>query len=167
MINLRRATVLALFHLLFGSLLVPGAARATDFRIGSLRIEQPWSVATPKGAKVGVGYMKITNEGAQADRLIGMTSPAARKVAMHDMVHEGDVMRMRQLENGLEIKPGETVELAPQGKHVMFEDLAAPLTEGDRVKSTLMFEKAGGIDVEFAVEALGTKMPAMPAMHKH
>jgi copper(I)-binding protein len=166
-INFRRATALALFSLLFGSLLVPRAAGAADFRIGSLRIEQPWSVATPQGAKVGVGYMKITNEGSQADRLISISSPAARKAAIHDMVHEGDVMRMRQIENGLEIKPGETVELAPQGKHVMFEDLAAPLAEGNRVKSTLVFEKAGVIDVEYEVGPLGAKAPAMPAMHKH
>lgn len=170
MSNLRRSTWIVLFQLLLGSLLVPGAASAHDYRIGSLHIDHPWSIATPKGAQVGVGYMKITNEGTQADRLIGITSPGARKVAIHDMVHVGDVMKMRQLENGIEIKPGEMVELAPQGKHVMFEELTAPLAKGDRLKSKLIFEKAGSIDVEFAIEPMGTKMPAMPAtmpMHNH
>ncbi len=167
MINLRRSTFIVLFLLLLGGLLIPGDAIAHDYRLGSLRIDHPWAVATPKGAKVGVGYMKITNEGLQADRLIRVTSPAARKAAVHDMTHEGGVMKMRELDNGIEIKPGETIELAPQGKHVMFEDLTAPLAEGGRVKSTLVFEKAGSIDVEYAVEPLGAKAPAMPPMHRH
>jgi copper(I)-binding protein len=151
---------------LLGSLCIAGAASAADYRIGSLRIDQPWSVATPKGAKVGVGYMKITNEGTQADRLISITSPNARKVSLHDMVQEGDVIKMRLLENGLEIKPGETVELVPQGKHVMFEVLNAPLVAGDRVQGTLVFEKAGGINVEYEVEPLGTKAPSVSMHHK-
>jgi copper(I)-binding protein len=166
-LNLRRSTLIVLSQLLLGSFFVAGSASAHDYRVGSLHIDHPWSVATPKGAQVGVGYMKITNEGIQADRLIGITSPGARKAAIHDMVHEGDVMRMRQLDNGVEIKPGETVEFAPQGKHVMFEELAAPLAKGDRLKSTLDFEKAGSIDVEFAVAPLGTKMPGAMPMHNH
>lgn len=144
---------------------MPGDASAHDYRVGSLRIDHPWAVATPKGATVGVGYMKITNEGTQSDRLIRVTTPVSRKAAVHDMTHEGGVMKMRQLD-GIEIKPGETIELTPQGKHVMFEDLAAPLAEGARVKSTLVFEKAGSIEVEYAVAPLGTKAPNPPA-HRH
>jgi copper(I)-binding protein len=146
--------------LLLGSVCVPGTAGAAEYRAGSLRIDQPWSVATPKGAKVGVGYMKITNEGTQADRLISITSTASRKATLHDMVQEGDVMKMRLMEQGLEIKPGETVELAPQGKHVMFEELGAPLVAGDHVNTTLMFEKAGSVRVEYDIAPLGTKMPS-------
>lgn len=166
MIKLPRSTLRVLSLLLLGGLSMPGDASAQDYRLGSLRIDHPWAVATPKGATVGVGYMKITNEGTQSDRLIRVASPASRKAAVHDMTHEGGVMKMRQLDNGLEIKPGETIDLAPNGKHVMFEGLTAPLAEGARVKSTLVFEKAGSIEVEYAVEPLGTKAP-MPPTHRH
>jgi copper(I)-binding protein len=74
------------------------------------------------------------------------------------MKMDGSVMRMRELDGPLEIKPGETVTLAPGGMHLMMMGLKEPLTQGERVPLTLVFEKAGKIDVDLAVEAMG----AMP-----
>ena len=71
------------------------------------------------------------------------------------MTMEGGVMKMRPVEGGLEIKPGETVTLAPMGFHVMFRDLKHPLEQGKTVKATLKFDKAGSIDVEYPVVAIG------------
>jgi copper(I)-binding protein len=148
--------------------LLPASANAHDYRVGSINIDHPWAIATPNGAKVGAGYMKITNEGTQPDRLIALTSPTARKVTLHGSVKEGDVVKMRSLDNGIEIKPGETVELKPEGAHVMFEGLRAPLLEASRVQVTLVFEKAGSIDVDYAIEPMGTKTaPATPVAHTH
>src|SRR4051812_40101544 len=120
--------------LLLGISSLPFPASAHDYHLGTLHIDHPWAIATPNGAKVGAGYLKITNEGTQPDRLIAMTSPAARKVTLHGSVKEGDVIKMRMLDKGIEIKPGETVELSPEGTHVMFEDLRAPLLEAGRVQ---------------------------------
>jgi periplasmic copper chaperone A len=144
----------------------PTPGHTHDYRIGSLRIDHPWATATPQGAKVGVGYMKIINDGAQADRLIAITSPVSHKVAVHASVKEGDIVKMRLLDKGLQIKPGETVELVPEGTHVMFEGLSGPLVAGTRAKATLTFEKAGSIDVEYTVQPLGTKA-SEPAAHTH
>ena len=69
----------------------------------SLTLAQPWSRATPGGAKVGGGYLSITNTGAASDRLIGGSFPLASKVEVHEMRMEGDVMRMKPVEGGLEI----------------------------------------------------------------
>ncbi len=147
--------------------LPPVAARAHDYRIGSIRIDHPWAIATPNGAKVGAGYMKITNEGTQPDRLIALSSPAARRVVVHTMTMENGVSKMRLLDKGLEIKPGETVELAPEGTHVMFEDLRAPLLEASRVQGTLVFEKAGKIDVDYTVQPMGAKAKGQQVDHNH
>ena len=46
-------------------------AQAVDVAVGSLKISAPWARATPKGASVGGGYMKITNTGTVPDRLVG------------------------------------------------------------------------------------------------
>ena len=74
------------------------------------------------------------------------------------------VMKMRPLTDGLTIKPGETVELKPGGFHMMFMDIKQPLKQGDKLKATLTFEKAGKLDVSFDVNAMGaTSEPA----HKH
>ena len=67
------------------------------------------------------------------------------------------VMRMRELKGGVEIKPGQTVELKPGSIHLMFVELTRPLQKGDRIKGTLVFERAGKVDVDYAVEAIGAQ----------
>jgi uncharacterized protein YcnI/copper(I)-binding protein len=130
------------------------------YKAGSLTIEAPWARATPGGAKVAGGFMKITNTGKEPDRLIGGTVPFAGRFEVHEMAVEGGIMKMRELSKGLEIKPGETVELKPGGYHLMFMDLKSGLKAGEAVKGTLVFEKAGQVDVEYKVGPIGGGAPA-------
>ncbi|MFS8036789.1 DUF1775 domain-containing protein [Xanthobacter sp. AM11] len=138
---------------------------------GDLRIEGPWSRATPGGAKVAGGFMRITNTGATADRLLGGTFSRSGSVQVHEMAVTNGVMTMRELEKGLEIPPGKSVDLAPGGYHVMFMGLKEPLKEGDKVSGTLRFEKAGTVDVVFTVRGIGAKpgdaAPAASGHHQH
>jgi copper(I)-binding protein len=142
--------------------LVAGAS-ASDYKIGTLEVAQPWSRATPKGAKVASGYVKIRNTGTAPDRLVSATFAQSAGVEIHEMSSEGGVMKMRAVKGGLELKPGGTVELKPGSYHLMFTGLTRELAKGDRVKGTLVFEKAGPLEVEYAVEAIG----ATPAGHGH
>jgi len=146
----------ALGAVLAAVLLLATPLSAHDYKIGDLKIDHPWTRATPGGAKVAGGFMTITNTGSQPDRLIGGSAVAAGIFEVHEMKMEGNVMRMRALDKGLEIKPGQTVELKPGGFHVMFMDLKTPLKEGESIKGTLIFEKAGTIEVEYKVEARGS-----------
>jgi uncharacterized protein YcnI/copper(I)-binding protein len=142
-----------------GLRLVAAAAAATAnpavFKAGDIVIETPWTRATPKGAQVAGGYMKITNNGKQADRLVGGSLDQARRFEVHQMTMVGDVMQMRPLPDGLIIKPGETVELKPGGAHIMGLELQAPFATGQTAKGTLQFEKAGTVRIEYAVAPLG------------
>lgn len=130
-------------------------AFAHDFTAGSLKIAHPWARATPKGAAVGGGYLTITNTGTTPDRLVKGTSDVATGFEIHEMSMSGGIMKMRPLPDGLEIKPGATVEFKPGGYHLMFTGLKKPLEKGQRVNATLEFEKAGKVDVYFTVEAIG------------
>ena len=65
---------------------------------------------------------------------------------------------MRRID-GLAIKGGKSVVLKPGGYHMMLMDLKRPLKEGDLLKFTLTFEKAGDIEVEATVEPIGAKGP--------
>jgi len=132
-------------------------ARAHGYEQGPLKIEHPWTRATAKGATVAGGFMKITNTGTSPDRLVGGTLVAAGAFEVHETRMDGDVMRMRRLEQGLVIPPGQTIELRPGSYHIMFMQLSGALILGERVKGTLVFEKAGTIAVEFKVEAVGAK----------
>jgi copper(I)-binding protein len=130
-------------------------AQARDYKLGSIDIADPWSRATPKGASVAAGYMKITNKGTTADRLISGSSNIAPTFEVHEMSMDNGVAKMRPIKGGLEIKPGETVELKPGSFHVMFVGLKKPLTAGEHISATLVFEKAGAINVEYDVLAMG------------
>jgi len=135
--------------------IVAPAAHAADVHAGSLDISAAWSRATPKGAPVAAGYLTIKNTGTTADRLVGGSSDVASKFEVHEMSMDNGVMKMRPLKDGLEIKPGETVALKPEGLHVMFVGLKKPLKQGDHIKATLQFEKAGKVDVDFDVTGMG------------
>lgn len=141
--------------------LAMSAAEAHDYKVGALEIGHPWTRATPKGATVAGGYLKITNKGQTADRLTAVSASLAGRVEIHEMAMTGGMMQMRPLKAGLEIKPGETVEFKPGSYHVMFMNLKQPFVQGERIKGTLTFEKAGKVDVEFAVDAVGAQMPTM------
>lgn len=129
--------------------LAPVLASAATYRAGAIEISAPWARATPKGAEVAGAYMAITNKGNEPDRLLSGSSPAAVRFELHTMSTDGGVMKMRPLASGLEIKPGETVEFKPQGAHVMLVGLKAPLQQGQHVKATLEFERAGKIEIEY------------------
>ena len=143
------------------------AASAGDYKAGSLDISDPWSRATPKGSSVAAGYMKITNSGSAPDRLISGSSDVASKFEVHEMKMESGVAKMRPVKGGLEIKPGETVELKPGSFHIMFVGVKKPLSAGEQFKATLVFEKAGSVNVDYDVRAMGSQSGgAMPGM-KH
>ena len=136
-------------------------AAAQDYKLGSLEITTPWTRATAPTARSGGGFMTITNKGTTADRLISARSTASDKVEIHEMQMDGSVMRMRELAKGLDIPPGATVLLKPGSYHIMFMELKAPLAKDAKVPVTLVFEKAGSIDVQLDVQAMG----AMPQGH--
>jgi hypothetical protein len=160
---IRLATLLLAIALPIGA----GDAVAEDYNVGTIAIGNPWTRATPKGATVAGAYMTISNKGAAPDRLVGGSSTVAGRFEVHSMVMEQGVAKMRPVEGGLEIKPGETVELKPGSFHVMLTGLKQPLEKGQKVKGTLEFEKAGKVDIEYAVEAVGasSSMPAGHQMH--
>lgn len=140
-------------------LAVPSMAQ--DYKLGSLEITTPWTRATAPTARTGGGFMTITNKGTTPDRLVSARSTASEKVEIHEMQMDGSVMRMRELAKGLDIPPGATVMLKPGSYHIMFMELKAPLAKDAKVPVTLVFEKAGSIDVQLNVQAMG----AMPQGH--
>jgi len=142
------------------SILLTLPTLAEDVTVGALKISAPWARATPKGASVAGGYMKVTNIGSEPDRLIGGASEIAGRFELHEMSMDNGVMKMRMLAKGIEIKPGQTVEFKPGSYHVMFMELKRPLVQGQHVKATLKFEKAGKADVDFSVAGVGAQSPA-------
>ena len=132
--------------------------------LGDLTLEGAFTRATPPNAMAGGGFVTITNNGSEDDRLIAASSPAAPRVELHTMAVIDGVMRMREMEGGIDIPAGETVNLAPGGLHVMFMQLPAPFVAGTMVEVTLTFEKAGSVTIMMPVVERGSE-PAHTMQH--
>ena len=143
----------------------PAFAHNGVVHLGDINISLPFTRATLPNAPVAGGFLTIENTGTESDRLISARSDIAGDTQIHEMAMEGDVMKMRQLVDGLEIPAGETVVLAPGGFHIMFMGLKQTLVEGETITVTLTFEKAGTVDVVLPIEAAAADAPT--AEHAH
>lgn len=163
----RRAALALVFTLAAGQALAasdqansPAGARLKTSGTGPrLRVEEAWARATPQGAKVGAGYLRIVNTGNMPDRLIGISSAAASSADLHQSVMVNTIAEMRPVVGGLEIPAGGTVTLKPGSYHIMFRGLKEPFKKGGTVKATLDFKNAGKIPVAFAVKGIGAGAP--------
>ena len=95
-------------------------------------------------------YFVVTNEGAEADRLIEAVADVEGTVSIHETTMEGGVAEMQPVD-GVDILAGETVTFEPGGYHVMIEEMTAPLEVGSTISVTLVFDLAGEIVVDAEV----------------
>ena len=144
-------------RLFLGALLAAATAfpaAAHEFKAGDLTIDHPYARASAGPARNGAAYLTIRNDGTAADRLVGGAADVADKVELHTHINDAGVMRMREVEGGIEVPPGEAVAMKPGGLHVMFFGLKQPLKEGESFPLTLTFERAGSVEVTVQVEAV-------------
>jgi periplasmic copper chaperone A len=136
-----------------GCLLISGAAAA---QTGQIEVTDAWARATPGKAENGAAYLTIVTPAA--DKLVAISTPAAKKTGLHTMTMDGGVMKMRPLD-GLDVPANQPVTLKPGGIHIMLQGLNEPLQAGKSFPLTLTFEKAGQRQVEVAVEKAGAMGP--------
>ena len=151
---------LAVFALAFGWSAAAGAEPAA-YDVGPIHITQPWARATPKGASSGAAYLTVTNTGTAPDKVSCVAADAAASCQIHSVTVEDGVMKMRPVEGGLEIGPGETVTLKPSSFHMMLVGLKHPLEPDGTVEATLQFEKAGTIKIALPILPIGAPAPGV------
>lgn len=153
-------------HLLLATALLPLAAPAlaqdTVTELGPLRIVNPWTRAAGQGMQGG-GFLVIRNTSATADRLVSASSPAAGRMELHTHIRDGDVMRMRPV-NDIPVPANGEVTLQPGGLHLMLIGLTQPMNVGQSIPVTLRFEQAGEVTIQLAVQAAGARQQGH---HRH
>ena len=143
--------------------IVTAFAESAVVKAGDLEITNAWTRATLPGQPVAAGYMTIENKGSEPDHLLSASSNASPMTEVHNMAMEDDIMKMAELNDGLEIPAGGKVELTPGGTHIMFMGLEKALKEHGIVKVTLKFKTAGDVELELPVQAADSK----EAQHTH
>jgi copper(I)-binding protein len=144
---------------LIAALTFAAPALADPLKAGDLEITNAWARATPPGAHTAAAYFSIANTGTAADTLTGESSPIAGMAMLHRMEMENGVMKMRMVEGGLAIDPGKSVELTPNGLHIMLMDMTGALKAGDTMPLTLTFAKAGSVTLKVPILPVGSKGP--------
>lgn len=114
----------------------------------TVEVKGAWARATVQGQKASGAYMQLTAK--DQTQLVSMSSPLAGVAEVHEMKMDGDIMKMRAVQGGLELPAGKSVELKPGGYHVMLMDLKTPLLKGTNLPLTLVFKDSKG--VEFRTE---------------
>lgn len=131
-----------------------------------IAIAAAWIRQPPPGAAVAGAYLTIENSGSEPDRLLGGSTPFAARFEVHEMKTKNGMMQMQEVEGGVPVPAGATVELAPGGYHIMLMDLSEAPVAGARVPMSLTFEKAGTIEVMADVAPMGaTSAPAAHGEH--
>jgi copper(I)-binding protein len=152
-----------IFAIIFMALIMLSPATASDLMFGALQFR-----ATVGSMPSSAAYLSITNHGAMADRLLAVESSLARKTELHTMEVTNGVMKMRQIDGGIAIPAGKTIQLAPGGFHVMLIGLKAPLNGGKNYQMTLVFEKAGKVELTgLAKRPADLKMPSSHSSDTH
>ena len=143
------------------------ATLSTSLFAQSVDVANPWIRATVAGQKSTGAFMQLTAK--TGVKLVAGSSPVAGVVEIHEMKMEGDVMKMRAIDGGLELPAGKAVDLKPGGYHVMLMDLKSPLQKDSTVPVTLVFKDSKGVETKtevkmpVAMAAPGSKPGAMGA----
>jgi copper(I)-binding protein len=101
----------------------------------------------------GAAFMVLMNHSGTDDRLIGASSGVAERVELHHHAEDANgVMRMGEIEGGVPVANDEAHIFKRGGDHLMFMGLKQPLEQGEVIKVTLEFEKAGQVEIEIVVD---------------
>jgi periplasmic copper chaperone A len=140
--------------------LAAGFLFATTAAVAQVEVTDAWARSTVEAQKASGAFMKLKS--AAGAKLVGVKSPAAAVVELHEMAMQGDVMKMRAVDV-LDLPAGQIVELKPGSYHVMLIDLKAPLKAGDSVPITLEVQDKDGTRHAIEVKAAVRPMSAVPA----
>jgi len=136
----------------------------------NVTVKDAWVRTAVPGQTATGAFMTLTAQNGA--RLVGGSTPAASATELHEMKMDGNIMRMRPVQGGLDLPAGQAVQLKPGSYHLMLTGLKAPLPPQGTVPLTLVFQDAKGvqstlaIQVPVAVKAPGAAAPAeaMPGM---
>lgn len=136
---------------------------AAPTAFAQVTVSDAWVRGTVPAQMSTGAFMTLT--AARPARLLGVSSPVASEVELHEMTLENNVMRMRAVD-ALDLPAGRSVALRPGGFHVMLIDLNRQLKPGETVPLTLLVEQDGkrqSVEVRASVRALASRERAPAA----
>lgn len=132
---------------ILGALLMLAASQA----FAQVTVSDAWVRATVPQQQASGAFMELKS--ATDAKLVGASSDVAGVVQVHQMKMDGNVMKMSEVQGGLDLPAGKTVKLTPGSYHVMMMGLKHQLKAGDVVPITLVVQQADGKRENIEVKA--------------
>lgn len=115
-------------------------ASAKTVADNTLVVKDAWIAEPPPGRNLTAAYVVIENNGDAATTLLTAATPIADVTELHEMVSEGNLMRMRQVPR-INL-PAKSKTALTGALHIMLINLNSVVKEGDQVPLTLEFANA-------------------------
>jgi copper(I)-binding protein len=150
-----------LVYILFMLAAAPVALAHSD-GVEKLEIVGPHAPAMTDAKTLHVPvYMTIRNRGEQDERLLAARTPYADKVELIELRHANG-MQLPMSADELLVASGAALELNPYGSRLLLSGIKQPLRAFDVFPMTLIFERAGPIDIEVMVATQSAGQPHRP-----
>jgi copper(I)-binding protein len=124
-------------------LALPAPAPAHSYKVGNVMVGHVW--AQPTAGNSTEAYVSLLNRAPQGDQLVSVLAPTAQSVAF--------VNPANQRIGAVDLPPNRPVALKPGALRIVIVGLDRPVRVGDKIKLTLVFARAGSVQVEALVEA--------------
>ena len=134
-------------------------------RNSDLKFERGWIRVTSSGHPMAAGYITISNNGSKDVVLVSVSSTIAKMVELHETTFHNNVIKMRELKNGIKIPANGIIHLKPKGLHLMFKGLKTKIKEAKSYKVKFIFLNGNGVEVTMSGKKTGAKATA--GKHKH
>lgn len=131
-----------LFSLVLAFFLALPAA-AHSYKAGNVMIGHVW--AAPTAGNATEVYVPLLNRAPQGDQLVSVLAPTAQAAVFADPGNK----RI----GAIDLPPNRPVALKPGSFRIVLAGLDRPVRVGDKIKLTLVFARAGQVQVEALVEA--------------
>lgn len=128
-----------------------------------IAVENAWVRAPAVTGRPAAGYLTVV-AGKAGDTLLGVSSPSAERVEMHESMATGGMMTMTPLKS-VAVAANASVSFAPGGKHLMLFGLDPKVAPGGTMVIDLRFAKAGKVSVTAPVKGPADAPPE--ADHQH
>lgn len=116
----------------------------------SIKVSGAYIRLLPPSSPNTGGFVKLTNTSKKDIRLTKASSDLSKKLELHTLIKDGDIMKMREVKDIL-IKANSSTVLKPGGLHLMFMSLKDTLKLDKEVPVTLYFSDSSHLRVNFKV----------------
>lgn len=134
----------ALIVLSFASALLADSA-------SGLEISGAWIRETPPGLQVAAGYLTVRNASDREIRIVGVSTPVAKRAHIHESKQVDGQATMRPVDGGLAVPPGGVVRLEPGGYHLMLVGLGESLRTGRSVALELELDDGSTLSLDVPI----------------